>query len=113
MRIELHDIHKRFGETEVLGGVDLAVESGEVLALVGENGAGKSTLTRIVSGAHPPDGGHITIDGEEVVLATPQDAMARGIQVIYQEFRHNISRTCRWPRTCSPSTSTPSSAASW
>ncbi len=90
MRIELHDIHKRFGETEVLGGVDLAVESGEVLALVGENGAGKSTLTRIVSGAHPPDGGHITIDGEEVVLGTPQDAMARGIQVIYQEFRHNI-----------------------
>ena len=90
MLIELHDIHKRFGETEVLSGIDLTVKSGEVVALVGENGAGKSTLTRVVSGAHQPDSGWISIDGERVVLASPQDALALGIQVIYQEFRHNI-----------------------
>jgi ribose transport system ATP-binding protein len=90
MRLELHGIRKRFGETEVLSGVDLTVQGGEVLALVGENGAGKSTLTRVVSGAHPPDGGHLSIDGQRVVLGTPQDAMSHGIQVIYQEFRHNI-----------------------
>lgn len=90
MRLELHGIRKSFGDTEVLSGVDLTVEGGQVLALVGENGAGKSTLTRVVSGAHQPDGGHLSIDGQRVVLASPQEAMAQGIQVIYQEFRHNI-----------------------
>ncbi len=90
MRIELHDIHKSFGETEVLRGIDLTVEGGEVLALVGENGAGKSTLTRIVSGAYRPDAGRIVIDGQEVAFTGPQDAMGHGIQVIYQEFRQNI-----------------------
>jgi ribose transport system ATP-binding protein len=88
--LELRDIRKSFGETEVLSGVNFAVRSGEVLALVGENGAGKSTLTRIISGAHRPDGGSIAIDGESVDLRRPQDAMARGIQVIYQEFLNNI-----------------------
>lgn len=90
MRIQLHDIHKSFGETEVLKGVDLTVEGGEVLALVGENGAGKSTLTRVVSGAYRPDAGRLTIDGKDVSFTGPQDAMAHGIQVIYQEFRQNI-----------------------
>jgi ribose transport system ATP-binding protein len=90
MRIQLHDIHKRFGETEVLKGVDLTVEGGEVLALVGENGAGKSTLTRVISGAYRPDAGRIEIDGTPVDFTGPQDAMGHGIQVIYQEFRQNI-----------------------
>lgn len=90
MILELRNIHKSFGETEVLTGVNLTVRSGEVVALVGENGAGKSTLTRIISGAHRPDGGAIVIDGENVDLRRPQDAMARGIQVIYQEFLNNI-----------------------
>lgn len=90
MRIELHDIHKSFGETEVLRGIDLTVEGGEVLALVGENGAGKSTLTRIVSGAYRPDAGRIVVDGQDVAFTGPQDAMSHGIQVIYQEFRQNI-----------------------
>jgi ribose transport system ATP-binding protein len=90
MILELRNIRKSFGETEVLTGVNLTVRSGEVVALVGENGAGKSTLTRIISGAHRPDGGDIVIDGETVDLRRPQDAMARGIQVIYQEFLNNI-----------------------
>ncbi len=90
MKVSLHDIHKSFGETEVLTGVTLEVNGGEVLALVGENGAGKSTLTRIISGAHLPDSGEIRIDDQPVNLRRPQDAMARGIQVIYQEFLHNI-----------------------
>ena len=90
MKIQLHDIHKNFGETEVLTGVDLTVCGGEVVGLVGENGAGKSTLTRVISGAHEPDAGHITIDGEQVRFTQPQDSMSHGIQVIYQEFAHNI-----------------------
>jgi ABC-type sugar transport system ATPase subunit len=90
MRLQLNDIHKSFGDTRVLSGVDLTVEGGEVIALVGENGAGKSTLTRVISGAYQPDRGQITVDGEPVSLDTPQDAMSHGIQVIYQEFRQNI-----------------------
>lgn len=90
MKLQLRDIHKSFGETRVLGGVDLTVDAGEVIALVGENGAGKSTLTRVISGAHQPDRGRIVVDGEPVVFSAPQDAMNRGVQVIYQEFRQNI-----------------------
>ncbi|MFG2003698.1 sugar ABC transporter ATP-binding protein [Spirillospora sp. NPDC048911] len=90
MRIQLVDVHKSFGENHVLRGVSLAMEPGEVVALCGENGAGKSTLTRIISGAHQPDGGQIRIDGEATALKDPQAAMAHGIEVIYQEFQQNL-----------------------
>jgi ABC-type sugar transport system ATPase subunit len=90
MKLEVLGIDKSFGTNAVLRGVDLTVASGEVVALVGENGAGKSTLTRIVSGVYQPDGGTITVDGAPVAFHRPQDAMSRGIRVIYQEFRHNL-----------------------
>ncbi|MEU9022284.1 sugar ABC transporter ATP-binding protein [Actinomadura sp. NPDC048394] len=90
MRMQLADVHKSFGENHVLRGVSLAVEPGEVVALCGENGAGKSTLTRVISGAHQPDGGRVLIDGEAAVLKDPQAAMALGIEVIYQEFQQNL-----------------------
>lgn len=90
MRLQLDDIHKRFGENEVLRGIDLSVESGQILALVGENGAGKSTLTRVISGAHQPNAGVLIIDGDDVRFNKPQDAMGAGIRVIYQEFRQNL-----------------------
>ena len=90
MRFELQDIHKSFGDNEVLKGIDLSVASGQILALVGENGAGKSTLTRVISGAYQPDMGELRIDGEQVRFPGPQAAMVAGIQVIYQEFRQNL-----------------------
>ncbi|KQQ43373.1 hypothetical protein ASF50_05315 [Nocardioides sp. Leaf307] len=90
VRLELHQIHQSFGDNAVLKGVDLTVEPGRVTALVGENGAGKSTLTRVISGVHQPDGGRLVVDGHEAAFHGPQDAMARGIRVIYQEFRQNL-----------------------
>jgi len=90
MRLQLRDVHKSFGNNEVLRGIDLDILAGEVVALVGENGAGKSTLTRIVSGAHRPTSGDILLDGVPVQFTRPQDAMSHGIQVIYQEFSHNL-----------------------
>lgn len=90
MSIEIRDIHKSFGENEVLKGISLSLAPGEVVSLVGENGAGKSTLTSIISGAHKQDSGQLFIDGTEHRFATPQQAMAQGIQVIYQEIKQNL-----------------------
>ena len=90
MRLRLQDVTKSFGENSVLRGVTFEVGPGEVVALAGENGAGKSTLTRVISGAHQPDSGQVVIDDEPVTFKNPQSAMARGIEVIYQEFRQNL-----------------------
>lgn len=90
MRVELQNIHKSFGDIEVLKGIDLSVESGQIVALVGENGAGKSTLTRVISGVYQPSEGALSIDGVPVQFSSPQAAMVSGVQVIYQEFRQNL-----------------------
>jgi ribose transport system ATP-binding protein len=79
-------VHKRFGPTLALRGVDLELRPGEVHALVGENGAGKSTLMKILSGAERPDAGVLMLDGEPYAPAGPQDARRRGVAMIYQEL---------------------------
>ncbi len=85
-RLEMAGIHKRFGATKALGGVDLAVMPGQVLALVGENGAGKSTLMKVLSGAHRPDSGQMWLDGKPYQPRDPSDARASGVAMIYQEL---------------------------
>ena len=82
----MHDVHKRFGATIALDGVDLQVAEGEVLALVGENGAGKSTLMKVLSGAHTPDSGHMTLDGQTYAPKNPLEARRAGVAMIYQEL---------------------------
>jgi ribose transport system ATP-binding protein len=79
-------IHKRFGATIALAGVDLHVNSGEVLALVGENGAGKSTLMKVLSGAIAPDAGAMWLDGAPYAPRRPIDARRAGVCMIYQEL---------------------------
>jgi ribose transport system ATP-binding protein len=93
MKLELAGIFKAFGDNPVLKGVDLELNGGEVVALVGENGAGKSTLTRVISGVYTPDEGSLTVDGLPITFSGPQDAMASGIHVIYQEFAQNLFPT--------------------
>ncbi len=85
-RIRVTGIKKRFGSIEALRGVDLAVWPGEVVGLVGDNAAGKSTLTKIISGAYVPDGGTIEVDGRPVAFATPADARAAQIEMVYQDL---------------------------
>ena len=85
-RLEVASLRKAFGAALALRGVDLALAGGEVVALVGENGAGKSTLIKILAGIFAPDSGTIRIDGAAVAMASPAEAMARGIAVIHQEL---------------------------
>ncbi|AHF91714.1 sugar ABC transporter [Opitutaceae bacterium TAV5] len=79
-------IHKRFGATHALRGVDLAVERGQVLALIGENGAGKSTLMKVLSGAHAADAGTMTLEGRPYLPKNPLHARSLGVCMIYQEL---------------------------
>ncbi len=79
-------IRKRFGATQALDGVNLYVNAGEVLALVGENGAGKSTLMKTLSGAHRPDEGEMFLQGRPYQPRDPMDARRQGVAMIYQEL---------------------------
>ncbi len=84
--LELSGISKRFGGVTALTDVGFSVNSGEIVALVGDNGAGKSTLLKTLAGIHPPDAGSIVVSGEEVRFANPAAASAAGIATVYQDL---------------------------
>ena len=85
-RLRVAAVCKRFGSTIALDGVDLTVDGGQVLAVVGENGAGKSTLMKILSGAYRPDSGRIWLDGQPYAPSSPAEGRRRGVAMIYQEL---------------------------
>lgn len=85
-RLQMQDVHKRFGATWALRGVNLSIQPGEIHALVGENGAGKSTLMKVLSGAVLPDRGQIWLDGQPFVPGSPLHARRAGVAMIYQEL---------------------------
>jgi|LSQX01.2.fsa_nt_gb ribose transport system ATP-binding protein len=84
--LEMRSIAKAYPGVIALSGVDFCVRPGEIHALIGENGAGKSTLMKILAGAETKDAGHIFINGSEVHIDSPQEAMRQGVAIIYQEF---------------------------
>ena len=86
MRVELRGITKRFPGVVANADVDLSVDGGEVLALLGENGAGKSTLMNVLYGLYRQDGASILVDGAEVDFASPADAISAGIGMVHQHF---------------------------
>jgi len=79
-------ITKRFGAVVALRGVDMHLERGEVLGLVGDNGAGKSTFVKILCGFQTPDSGKIFVEGNEVEFHSVKDARAVGIETVYQDL---------------------------
>ncbi len=84
--LQMSGISKRFGATQALKSVSLEVHAGRVLALIGENGAGKSTLMKVLSGAHAPDSGTMTLAGAPYQPQGPHAARLAGVGMIYQEL---------------------------
>lgn len=79
-------VTKRFGAVVALSDASIAVPRGEVLGLVGDNGAGKSTLLKVLSGVVVPDGGRVTLEGDEVHFRKPHEALDAGIETVYQDL---------------------------
>lgn len=84
-RLKAEGLSKAFGPNLVLSAVDLEVEAGEVMALLGMNGAGKSTFVKILCGIHSPTEGRMFIDGQETRFADPRAAIDKGVRLVPQE----------------------------
>lgn len=82
--ITMRNVTKRFGGVTALQDVDLDAYPGEVLAIVGDNGAGKSTLIKILTGVYQPTQGSIQMDGRTLSMSSHSDAIALGIDAVYQ-----------------------------
>lgn len=85
--IELKGITKRFGEVVANDDIDLQLNRGEILSLLGENGSGKTTLMNMLSGIYFPDEGQIYVNGRPVSIRSPRDAFAHGIGMIHQHYK--------------------------
>jgi simple sugar transport system ATP-binding protein len=86
LALEVAGMRKRFGAVVALDGVSLRLPPGRVHAVLGENGAGKSTLVKCVMGYHRPDAGRLLVDGVEHAVASPRQAHALGLGMVYQHF---------------------------
>ena len=86
LRLELRGISKQYPAVRANDGVSLRVAPGQIHAVLGENGAGKSTLMKIIYGAVQPDAGQVLWNGEPVNIASPQQARALGIAMVFQHF---------------------------
>ena len=84
--VEMQGIHRHFGSTHALRGVDLTLRPGEIHALLGANGAGKTTLVRILAGLDTPDEGSMSLFGEQVHRFDPRDMRAAGVALVQQHF---------------------------
>jgi len=87
--LKLENVHKRFGRLEVLRGVDLELERGEVVCVIGPSGSGKSTLLRCVNLLEPPEEGRILLEGQEITGGKPAeglDFVRRRVGIVFQHF---------------------------
>jgi simple sugar transport system ATP-binding protein len=84
--LRVDHVAKKFGALTALSDVNLRLDKGEVLGLIGDNGAGKSTLIKIICGFHQPDAGRIVVNGVETVLRSVDHARSVGIDTVYQDL---------------------------
>lgn len=83
--LELEGVRGGYGTTEVVQGVSLRIEAGEIYSLIGKNGMGKSTLLKLIMGLLPARGGKISIDGEDVTGSRPDEVVARSVSYVPQD----------------------------
>jgi len=84
--LQMQRISKHFGGLQALKDVDLTLQAGELLGIVGDNGAGKSTLIKVLTGVYPPDGGGIVLNGERVRIPNRRASIDLGIDAVYQNL---------------------------
>ncbi len=77
--LEIRGLYASYGSVQVLRSIDLTVQRGEIVALLGTNGAGKSTILRCISGVMKPDAGTVTLDGEEITGVAPESTVQKGV----------------------------------
>jgi branched-chain amino acid transport system ATP-binding protein len=106
--LELRQVHKSFGRTPIINGVDLAIAAGERHAIIGPNGAGKSTLFNLISGRFGPSSGQILLGGEDITGLDAQDINRRGLARSFQitnifprlSVYENVRCALLWSRGC-------------
>jgi len=85
--VVINDLHKRFGELEVLKGISLDIKKGEVVVILGPSGSGKSTILRCINRLEEPSGGHIFVDGEEITgKKADLNKMRQKVGMVFQQF---------------------------
>ena len=85
--LEIKDLHASINGKEILKGINLTVNPGEIHALMGQNGAGKSTMMNVLCGLYKPTSGQIFINEKEVHFNSPKDAIDMGIGMVHQHFK--------------------------
>jgi ABC-type branched-subunit amino acid transport system ATPase component len=93
--LELHQVHKAFGGLDVITGLDLHVDEGEIVSVIGPNGAGKTTLFNLVTGVYRPDSGDILLDGASLVGLPPHEITKRGVARTFQTLRLFLNMTVK------------------
>lgn len=91
--LEFKNLTKSFDKNKVLDGINLTVEKGSVLGLMGENGAGKSTLMKCLFGIYKKNEGEIILDGNMVEFTNPKEALENGVAMVHQELNQCLERT--------------------
>lgn len=91
--LELKNITKSFGKVSAVDNVDLTINKGEIIGLIGDNGAGKSTFVKIISGVHTPDSGEIYVRGVKAQSWSVTKAREAGIETVYQDKALTVQQT--------------------
>ena len=91
--LEIKNLSKSFAKNKVLDGINLTLEKGSVLGLMGENGAGKSTMMKCLFGIYAKDEGQFVFDGRSINFNSPKEALENGVAMVHQELNQCLDRS--------------------